>query len=79
VVISDGVLVGLEDTPASQAALQWAADYAEETGAELQAVHVLHWPVGLTPSSVKAGTRLHVPQHEIAEPTGVNSTRCSTT
>ena len=67
-VITNCVVVGLDDTAASRAAHRWAAAYAEAAGADLCAVHVLDWPIGLTAAAVKSGTRLHVPQQEVAEP-----------
>ena len=66
--IMNRVLVGVDESPASRSALQWAAVHAEMTGAELWALHVLDWPLGLTASAVKSGTRLHVPKQDIAEP-----------
>jgi nucleotide-binding universal stress UspA family protein len=62
------VVVGLDDSAASRDALQWAAAYADATSADLCAVHILDWPIGLTAASVTMGTRLHVPQHDVAEP-----------
>jgi nucleotide-binding universal stress UspA family protein len=62
------IIVGLEDSPASRAGHRWAAAYAHATGKDLRAVHVLDWPIGLNPSSVKSGTRLYVPTQDIAEP-----------
>jgi nucleotide-binding universal stress UspA family protein len=67
-MIANCVVVGLDDSTASRAAHQWAAAYANATGKELRAVHVLEWPIGLTTSAVQAGTRLHVPEHDVAEP-----------
>ena len=64
---SHGIVVGLDDSAASRAAHRWAAAYAHATGTSLRAVHVLEWPIGLNPSALKAGTRLHVPQHDIAD------------
>ncbi|HEY6686649.1 MAG TPA: universal stress protein [Propionibacteriaceae bacterium] len=34
------IVVGLDDSPSSKLALQWAAQHAKSTGAELRAVHV---------------------------------------
>lgn len=62
------VIVGLDDSAASRAALQWAAGYADATATDLCAVHILDWPIGLTASAVTMGTRLHVPQHDVTEP-----------
>ena len=66
-MITNCVVVGLDDTAASRAAHRWAAAYAKASGADLCAVHVLDWPIGLTAAAVKSGTRLHVPQQEVAE------------
>ena len=62
------IVLGLEDSPASLAALRWTARYASATGAVLRAIHVLDWPIGLTASATEPGTRLKVPEHEVALP-----------
>ena len=62
------VIVGLDDSAASRAALQWAAVYADATSTDLCAVHILDWPIGLTAAATTMGTRLHVPQQDVAEP-----------
>jgi nucleotide-binding universal stress UspA family protein len=67
-MIMNCVIVGLDDSPGSRAAHRWAAAYAEATGTDLCAVHVLDWPVGLSASAVKSGTRLYVPKQDVAEP-----------
>lgn len=67
-MIVNCVIVGLDDSAGSRAALQWAAVYADATGTDLCAVHILDWPIGLTAAAVSTGTRLHVPQHDVAEP-----------
>jgi len=67
-MINNSIVVGLDDSAASQAAHRWAAAYAHTTGKALRAVHVLDWPIGLNPSAVKSGTRLYVPKQDIAEP-----------
>ena len=66
-MIADCIVVGLDDSAGSRAAHRWAAAYANATGKDLRAVHVLEWPIGLTSSAVKSGTRLHVPQQDVAE------------
>jgi nucleotide-binding universal stress UspA family protein len=38
------IVVGIDDSPSSRAAIRWAADYARATGCRLQAVHVLILP-----------------------------------
>jgi nucleotide-binding universal stress UspA family protein len=65
---ADYILVGLDDSAASRAAHRWAAAYANATGQDLRAVHVLEWPIGLNTSALKSGTRLHVPERDVAEP-----------
>lgn len=41
------IVVGLDLTPSSQAALAWAADYARLTGQPVQAVHAMPVPASL--------------------------------
>ena len=41
------IVVGLDDTPTSRAALRWAARQARLTGATVRAVHVIDWPIGI--------------------------------
>ena len=45
-----GIVVGLDDSRSACTALRWAADYARRTGLALRAVHVLSWPLGVTPA-----------------------------
>ena len=68
VMITNCVIVGLDDSAASRAAHRWAATYAHATGKNLCAVHVLDWPIGLSDATGKTGTRLYVPSREVAEP-----------
>jgi hypothetical protein len=63
-----GVVVGLRDSAASAAALRWASGQARATGLAVCAVHVLEWPIGPTATATGAGTRLHVPQQDVAAP-----------
>ena len=44
------IVVGLDVSPASQAALAWAANQARTTGAELRAVHALLLPATMLAS-----------------------------
>jgi nucleotide-binding universal stress UspA family protein len=67
-MITNYIIVGLDDSAASRAAHRWAVEYARATGKDLCAVHVLDWPIGLNTSAVKSGTRLYVPKEEVAEP-----------
>ena len=48
------IVVGLEDSPSSKAALDWAAEQARSVGAVLRAVHVLDWPYGLSSAAFPA-------------------------
>jgi nucleotide-binding universal stress UspA family protein len=68
IMITNCIIVGLDDSAASRAAHRWAAAYGYATGKDLRAVHVLDWPIGLNASAVKSGTRLCVPKQDIAEP-----------
>jgi nucleotide-binding universal stress UspA family protein len=67
-MITNCIIVGLDDSAASRAAHRWAVEYARATGKDLCAVHVLDWPIGLNVSAIKSGTRLYVPKQEVAEP-----------
>jgi nucleotide-binding universal stress UspA family protein len=67
-MIRNCIVVGLDDSVPSRAAHRWAAAYAHATGTDLCAVHVLDWPVGLSASAIKSGTRLWVPAQDVAEP-----------
>jgi nucleotide-binding universal stress UspA family protein len=42
------IVVGLDESPSSKAALDWAAEQAKSVGAVLRALHVLDWPSGLS-------------------------------
>jgi nucleotide-binding universal stress UspA family protein len=48
------IVVGLDDSPSSKAALDWAAEQARGVGAVLRAVHVLDWPYGLSSAGFPA-------------------------
>ena len=67
-MITNCIIVGLDDSAASQAAHRWAVDYARAIGKDVCAVHVLDWPIGLNASAIKSGTRLYVPKEDVAEP-----------
>jgi nucleotide-binding universal stress UspA family protein len=67
-MITNRIIVGLDNSAASRGAHRWAAEYAYAVGKDLCAVHVLDWPIGLNASAVKSGTRLRVPKQDIARP-----------
>jgi nucleotide-binding universal stress UspA family protein len=67
-MITNCIVVGLDDSATARAAHRWAAAYAHATGKDLCAVHVLDWPIGLNASAVRSGTRLRVPKQDVAEP-----------
>jgi nucleotide-binding universal stress UspA family protein len=48
------IVVGLDDSASSRAALTWAAEHARNVGAVLRAVHALDWPIGLTAAGFPA-------------------------
>jgi nucleotide-binding universal stress UspA family protein len=48
------IVVGLDDSPSSIAALNWAAEQATKLDAPLRAVHVLDWPYGLSAAGFPA-------------------------
>jgi nucleotide-binding universal stress UspA family protein len=54
-VTSASVVVGIDGSPSSQAALRWAAHLARSTYWGLRAVHVLEWPIGLEDSASMSG------------------------
>ena len=65
IMITNGIVLGLDDSAASRAAHRWATAYAHATGTQLCAVHVLDWPIGLSASAIKSGTRLAVPKQDV--------------
>lgn len=62
------IVLGIDDSPTSRAALRWAADYARLTGCSLRAIHAL--PVAAAPaewpSTDLAGERI-VPPEQVNE------------
>jgi hypothetical protein len=52
---SSHIVVGIDGSPPSQAALQWAAFLARTTQWGLLAVHVLEWPIGLDGGGSRTG------------------------
>ena len=49
---SSTIVVGLDESISSRAALEWAARQATLTGSVLRAVHVIDWPYGLDDADV---------------------------
>ena len=56
-------MVGIDGSPTSRAALQWAAHLARSARWGLRAVHVLEWPIGLVDGGSRTGPvqELHLP------------------
>lgn len=52
---SSGIVVGIDGSPSSQAALRWAAHLARATQWGLHATHVLEWPIGLDGDGSRTG------------------------
>ena len=66
------VVVGVDGSPASAAAIAWAARYAKATGASVRAVMAWHYPtaagpapVGVAPAAVSA--EIEQSRHEIMD------------
>ena len=61
------IVVGIDGSPTSRAALQWAARLARSTRWGLRAVHVLEWPIGLTDGGPRTGPAevLHLPDSAV--------------
>jgi nucleotide-binding universal stress UspA family protein len=68
IMVAGKIVVGLDDSAASRAAHRWAAQYAQAIGMGLYAIHVLDWPIGFSASAIIPGTRLCVPQQDVAQP-----------
>lgn len=64
-VVTNCVIVAVDDSPASRAAHCWAAAYARATATDLCAVHVLDWPIGLVGHPSEPRTRLSVPARQV--------------
>jgi nucleotide-binding universal stress UspA family protein len=45
--VTDEIVVGLDDSDPSRAALRWVADQARLSGSTLRAVYVSDWPTGV--------------------------------
>lgn len=58
------IVVGLDDSPSSKAALDWAAEQAASMGAVLRAVHALDWPYGLSSAGFPAPANLMNVSHK---------------
>jgi nucleotide-binding universal stress UspA family protein len=61
------IVVGLDDSPSSKAALDWAAEQARGVGTVLRAVHVLDWPYGLSSAGFPAPADFKELTHEEIE------------
>ena len=61
------IVVGLDDSPSSKAALNWAAEQAKNVGAVLRAVHVLDWPYGITAAITPAADFKDLGHEELQE------------
>ena len=64
-VVKNCVVVAVDDSTAARAAHRWAASYARATAADLCAVHVLDWPIGLVGHPGEPRTRLYVPERQV--------------
>ena len=71
------IVVGLDDSPSSTAALQWAAQQARSTGAVLRAVHALDWPYGASSTESRHQINPIEPTRASTTATGMRSQRCS--
>ena len=60
------LVVGLDDSPSGEAALQWAAAEAVRTGAVVRAVHALGWPFGVE-STKLSGAYRYLSHEEVDE------------
>jgi nucleotide-binding universal stress UspA family protein len=60
------IVVGLDDSPSSKVALEWAAQQAKSIGAVLRAVHALGWPYGVESEGFpQLGNAMHLTHEEI--------------
>jgi nucleotide-binding universal stress UspA family protein len=63
------IVVGLDDTPTSRAALRWAARQARLTGATVRAVHVIDWPIGIEAfGSTETDDDGRLPEEKVSAP-----------
>ena len=63
------IVVGLDDTPTSRAALRWAARQARLTGGTVRAVHVIDWPIGIEAfGSAELDDDGRLPEEEVSAP-----------
>ena len=76
------IVVGLDDSPSSEAVLQWAAEKAKSTGAVLRVVHALGRPHGfaaadIAPTSSRESLRSpgHPPKRDPHDVRGVSPHR----
>jgi nucleotide-binding universal stress UspA family protein len=63
------IVVGLDETASSGAALRWAANQARITGSTIRAVHVLDWAVGVIAfDTVDANREGVIPESQVSPP-----------
>lgn len=64
---SSDIVVGIDGSPSSQAALRWAANLARTTQWVVHAVHVLEWPIGLIGGGSRPGPveDLYLPDSDV--------------
>ena len=53
--VSDRVVVGIDGSPASREALEWAVRHASTTGSMLEIVGVWNWPIGVSLAPIAPG------------------------
>jgi len=58
------IVVGLDDSPSSKAALQWAAQQARSTGAVVRVVHALDWSDGPESDLTRQSANAKYPTHQ---------------
>jgi nucleotide-binding universal stress UspA family protein len=68
-LMSDRIVVGLDDTPTARAALLWAARQARMSGATVRAVHVIDWPIGIEAfGSIEVEDDGPLPEEKVSAP-----------
>ena len=59
------IVVGLDDSTSSRAALRWASDHARPAGVVLRAVHALSWPFGVQGPDLNSEAERHLSVDEV--------------